>query len=107
MRFARRLLIAGSLVAAAAAVYAMVTWNALPVRPEHRGAAVPALSLPVYSPVTQLPLVEVGYRRIEADLEQAEAELEQAGEAIALAAVRHEVQQTLEEFYDWSQLAAR
>ena len=101
-RLAGRIALAGSLAAAAAAVYLLVTWNPSSVSPERDRLPVAALSQPIYSPITQVSLVEVGYRRIEADLEQAQTQLAQASEAIALSAVRLEVQQSLEEFYDWS-----
>lgn len=59
------------------------------------------LSQPIYSPITTVSLSQVGYRQIEVDLDRADAKLAEASEGLALAAVRYEIQQTLEEFYDW------
>lgn len=100
-RVAWYMTIAGSL--AAAAVYLLVTWHPWSAQPERDSSPAVSLSQPVYSPVNRVPLVAVGYQRIETDLDQADGELEQASEAMALSAVRFEVQQTLEEFYDWSE----
>lgn len=55
----------------------------------------------VYSRITKISLVQVGYGRIETDLDRAEAELAKVSEGVALAAVRHDIQAALEDFYDW------
>jgi hypothetical protein len=103
-RITQRVSILASLAAAAAVTYVILKWDMGTVVPEPVPTPPLSLSLPVYSPVTQIPFAEVGYRRIVADLDRADAELAQASEAIALSAVRLDVQQTLEEFYDWSEI---
>jgi hypothetical protein len=57
---------------------------------------------PSYSPVISVELTQVGYQRIVEDLDRADAQIEAASEGLQLAAVRYEIQTTLEEFYDWS-----
>jgi hypothetical protein len=60
------------------------------------------LHFPVYSSITTISLVEVGFQRIEEDLDRADAKAEEASEGLAQAAVRQEIQETLEKYYDWS-----
>lgn len=50
------------------------------------------------SAVRRVSLVEAGFSRIAADLDQAQSQLDTASESLALAAVRREVQETLEEY---------
>ena len=57
---------------------------------------------PVYSPITTVSLTQVGYLRIHEDLDRADSQVEEVSEGLAIAAVRHEIQVTLEVFYDWS-----
>jgi hypothetical protein len=57
---------------------------------------------PRYSPITSVAYLPVGYRQIEVDLDLADKLVETVSEGLALASVRHEIQVTLDEFYDWS-----
>ena len=55
----------------------------------------------VHSRITRISLVQVGYRRIEDDLDRADSELEKVSEGVALASVRNEIQAALNDFCDW------
>lgn len=50
------------------------------------------------SAVRRVSLVEAGFSRIAADLDHAQSQLDTASESLALAAVRRDVQETLEEY---------
>jgi len=60
------------------------------------------LHFPIYSSITTMSLVEVGFQRIEEDLDRADAKAEKASDGLAQAAVRQEIQETLEKYHDWS-----
>lgn len=69
-------------------------------------AGVPAhlnRDVAVRSTVTKSSLVLVGYRRVVEDLDRADAKAEQLSQSLELAAVRLEIQATLDEFCDWSE----
>lgn len=92
-------------VAIAASILMILTfklWLPAPKEPPGQLQSSELLNRPVYSPITTVSLVQVGYRKIEQDLDRADEKLDDAFESLALAAVRREVQETLEEFYDWS-----
>jgi hypothetical protein len=76
-------------------------WMTVPVESTHF-PTVDLITSPVYSPITTVSLTQVGFRRIEEDMDRVDAQVEEASEGLALASVRHEIQETLEEFYDWS-----
>ena len=82
-------------------ILSLRSWVTVPV--EHADvAAVELLTQPVYSPITTVSLTQVGYLRIHEDLDRADSQVEEVSEGLAIAAVRHEIQVTLEVFYDWS-----
>ncbi len=60
------------------------------------------LHFPIYSSITTISLVEVGFQRIEQDLDRADAKAEETFDGLAQAAVRQEIQETLEKYHDWS-----
>ena len=53
-----------------------------------------AHAFPIYSAVTRLSLVDVGFGQAEEDLRRAEWHVARVSEAVALAAVRRDVQET-------------
>ena len=55
------------------------------------------------SSITKISLVRFSYSRIEEDLDRAEAKAEEVSEGLELAAVRFEIRESLERFYNWSQ----
>ena len=65
-------------------------------------SVIELMTQPVYSTINTVSLTQVGYRQVEEDLDRADAQIEEVSEGLAIASVRHEIQKTLEEFYDWS-----
>ena len=53
--------------------------------------------------ITKISLVSFSYSRIEEDLDRAEAKAEEVSEGLELAAIRFEIRESLERFYNWSQ----
>ncbi len=64
----------------------------------------PGSSTVSYSPERRVELVLVAYRSIDDDLDQADAQVAEISEALQLVLLRHEIQSSLDEFYDWSQM---
>jgi hypothetical protein len=56
-----------------------------------------------YSAVKTISLVSVAYRRVEEDLDRADRVADAAFKGLDLAEIRREIQNTLEEYYDWSE----
>jgi len=52
--------------------------------------------------ISKISLVGFSYSRIEEDLDRAEAKAEEVSEGLELAAIRFEIRESLERFYDWS-----
>ena len=82
-------------------ILSLRSWLTVPVN-RSGDATVELLTQPVYSRITTVSFTRVGYRQIEEDLDRADAQVEEASEGLALTSVRHEIQETLDEFYDWS-----
>ena len=57
---------------------------------------------PSDSAITRVLLVQVGFQRIQQDLDLADARVEELTESMAIAGVRREILETLEFYYDWS-----
>lgn len=53
---------------------------------------------PIYSSVTRVSLVQVGFQRIEDDFARAATQLDQTAESLALAEVRRELEELLESY---------
>ncbi len=56
----------------------------------------------VLSAVTKVSLVDVVFQQMTDDLDRADAELEEVSAGLQMAALRHEIEITLDEFYDRS-----
>jgi len=65
-------------------------------------APLAVVSFPIYSSVTTTSLAEIGYQRIEEDLDRAKTQVETVADEIAMAAVRQEIQENLDQYCDWS-----
>ncbi len=90
--------IVSALVVAAASVAVCVILSQPPRGPELPAIITLAEPSRTYSKVTQTSLYESGLQQIDADLRQADLRLSQTTDALALAELRREVRQTLEEF---------
>jgi hypothetical protein len=55
-----------------------------------------------YSTVTKVSLVDVAYQQMVDDLDRVDSEVEEVSEGLQLAALRHEIEVTLDDFYDRS-----
>lgn len=86
------------LVVSAAAVAAWVILSQPPRAPDLPAIATLVEPSRSFSKVTQVSLYETGLQQIDADLRQAEVQLSKTTDALALAEIRRDVQQTLEEF---------
>lgn len=56
------------------------------------------------SPITRVSLVQFTYKPIDDDLERLTEQAEEVSSEINLAALRYEIQTTLDTYYDWSNL---
>lgn len=77
-------------------------WRSSPSKSLVNFQPLATLHFPIYSSITTISLVEVGFQRIEEDLDRADAKAEEASDGLAQAAVRQEIQETLEKYHDWS-----
>lgn len=91
--------------AVAASIFVIVSYGFIGTAPSDRVSSRDPNSFvkyPIYSQITKVSFVQVGYRRIEEDLDLADAKAERVSEGLVLAALRQEIQESLEEFYKWS-----